>query len=367
MEAGKMELMEEKYYLDSILFDVSNMIEMNLQGRAITYHMELVDEVPNGLIGDSIGVRRIMTNILGNAVKYTEQGTITMKVWKEETEDFYLCFSVTDTGCGILEEDKEKIFESYEQADVKKNRKVMGTGLGLAITRKLVDMMDGSIQVESEYQKGSCFTVRIKQAVFDKSPSEQKNINSDILLSQGIRNITRVSVIYPKAHILVVDDVELNLRVASGLLKKFQMQIDTANSADQAIKKAQERKYDLIFMDHMMPDKDGVETMEEIRKIPGRENIPAIALTANAIRGMKEFFEESGFQDYLAKPISQKRLIQVLRKWMPEELQVKVENVEDHSKERVRRETDKLEKIYGLTFVVRPLGLPLYLDRKSVV
>ncbi|MDR0442525.1 MAG: response regulator [Treponema sp.] len=330
IEAGKLEIVPVKYRLSSLINDTANIIRIRLGEKPIRFSTNIDENISNNLIGDEVRLRQILLNLLSNAVKYTEEGTIQLTVDLEElsTEDhtqMLIRFAVTDTGIGIKPEDQEKLFKDFVQLEAKKNLGIEGTGLGLAITRRLCLLMGGDISVKSEYGKGSTFTVIIPQVI--DSPGQFTQAEPELSTSPaGIGSESRVSRVqqgavwytFPNARLLVVDDIALNLKVAKGLLAPYQAKIDTCSSGLEAIEKVKRglstrANYDIIFMDHMMPGMDGVETAAALRKIEGYAHTPIIALTANAMRGQREFYLEQGFNDFLSKPVDPKLLDEILR------------------------------------------------------
>jgi signal transduction histidine kinase/CheY-like chemotaxis protein len=449
IESGKMDIMEEPYQISSLLNDVINMANARKGDKDIEFMVDCDPNIPDHLKGDEMKIRQVVINLLTNAIKFTREGGVLLKVFaREESYGVNLCFSVKDSGIGIKEENLPKIFQSFHQVDTKKNRAIEGTGLGLAISKRLVSMMGGFIKVESEYGVGTEFTVVIPQKVVDSKPivevKEKQKVNllayfsmnniphpfsvggykqiinnigqnlgityhfsgskkqtkeyldsnmnfthlflgrdeyqqdreyfdslaekisvvvvqdqnGRIKISDGIRNIykpfyvlpvgnaingERLSFnigtssknghrfIAPEARILVVDDNMMNLKVAMGLMKPYQLQIRTTDSGMEAIRILKKQHFDLIFMDHMMPEMDGVETVQRIRAMEPEyyQNVPIIALTANAVSGAREMFLNEGFQDFLAKPIDIAMLERILKLWLPKDLIMHKEEKDD--------------------------------------
>lgn len=423
IESGKFEIIPVDYMLPSLLMDISNMISVRVSDKPVYFLMNVDSCLPAHLIGDDIRIRQILMNLLGNSVKFTKEGHISLDVEGEKTGDstWKLVFKVTDTGIGIKEEDIGKLFGTFSQVDTKKNRAVTGSGLGLAISKSFAEMMGGSITVASEYGRGSVFTVTVYQEVKKYEPLGRVNDSGlkhvliceddDVLISTLGRSLENLEVSYricsdygriktfsdathavirrknfasvrdvltfmfkPEniylilengehaleeymdykqiqlplaglqfvsafnnkeivsgykkhgfdrtrivplefARVLVVDDNETNLSVAKGLLLPYKMTVDTAESGYKAIELLKTVKYDLIFMDHMMPEMDGVETTAYIRKMDGDfyRNVPIVALTANAISEAKDMFLSSGFNDFISKPIEMSELNRVLK------------------------------------------------------
>ena len=422
IESGKMNIVEVVYESLSIINDISNIVNNRIGEKDIEFIVDLSPDIPHELFGDNVRIHQILINLLNNAVKFTKQGRVGLKMYSEPIDEntILLKAEISDTGMGIKKEDIGKLFHSFQQLDSKRNRNVEGTGLGLAISQQLLNLMHGKISVESEYGKGTTFFVEIPQKVIsevkiaetsDEKISVAMMIQNDYVLEQIKRDLDRKGIAYtdfrkggsledikggfliidrvlfegsvkdfvtknsdvkclivepydavedirlpnvrylkkpvysvtlysalglsgeikigdnegndfvfiaPDAHILIVDDNPINLTVANGILEPLKMQIDTANGATETLEKVKEIKYDIIFMDHMMPDVDGVETTHIIRRmIPGYEEVPIIALTANAIGGTKEMFLREGMNDFVAKPIETKEIVAMVRKWLP--------------------------------------------------
>lgn len=428
IESGKMDISSVEYEPMSLINDMVNIIMTRIGNKNLELTMDVDPNLPHELYGDNIRIKQIMVNLANNAVKFTQQGQVHLKVgfWQADEENIELQVAVTDTGRGIKEEDMAKLFKSFQQVDSKRNRNVEGTGLGLAICKQLVSLMNGKIHVESVYGEGSTFSFVIPQRVIKSTPSidklsekvvtagllenpyiaEQMEIDlprlgaeysriasekelpglkergirylfveqslftdavQDFLrINQGITGVVLVNFratrqydipnvrvvkkplyslslasvlngddVYasfsqmtvedfdftaPEAEVLIVDDNAINLTVAQGLLEPLQMKIDTALSGKEAVMKITDKRYDIVFMDHMMPEMDGVETTRVIRRMLGDNGqIPIIALTANAVDGTRELFVSEGMNDFVAKPIELKVISSKLKKWLPEE------------------------------------------------
>ncbi|MCM1165410.1 MAG: PocR ligand-binding domain-containing protein [Lachnospiraceae bacterium] len=425
IESGKMDIVEVEYEPLSIIQDLASIVNSRIGDKDIEFTMDIPPSLPKILYGDNVRIHQIILNLLTNAVKFTRQGEVHFKMDFERIDDETVLMKaeIRDTGIGIKQEDMHKLFNSFQQVDSKRNRNIEGTGLGLAISRQLLALMNGTITLESEYEKGTTFFFELPQKIidpapivpeFDKTPKLAILIENRYVKAQLIRDIERsgteyidladsslfedlkvdflivekayfsdtlrdfiksrpdmqciilvdydsidvidipnvrviskpaysmslynamgiqdinlegggsendgFSFIAPEAHILVVDDNSVNLTVATGLLEPLKMRIDTANSAAEAIEKIHHVKYDVIFMDHMMPEVDGVEATHIIRRlVPSYNGVPIIALTANAIGGAREMFIREGMNDFLAKPIDIKDALSKLRKWLPQE------------------------------------------------
>ena len=328
IESGKMELVLENYRLDEVIKNLVHMIQERIEKKNLKFTVKVNEKIPNVLFGDSVRIRQIAVNLLTNAVKYTPAGEIIFAVdfEKNAANNFFLKFSVQDTGIGIREEDRKKLFTDFQRFDLKRNKNIEGTGLGLAITYKFVQMMNGWINVESVYGKGSTFYVTIPQKVIAE---EVIGSFEDKLNSADKRKKYTPSIIAPAAKILVVDDNEMNLLVVQSLLKKTQIQIVTALSGMDALKKMTETKFDVIFLDQMMPHLDGIETYRMAKNLPDNKSkdVPTIAFTANALSDAREIFLREGFTDYLSKPVDGKKLEDTLKKYLPSEKIISAEKI----------------------------------------
>ena len=429
VESGKMTIEESEYEPMSIINDVANIINTRIGDKDVELILDIAPNLPRNVIGDCERIKQVIINLSNNAVKFTKQGQVVLKVGFTQTKDdeINLEVSVSDTGIGIKKEDLSKLFQSFQQLDSKRNRNIEGTGLGLTIAQRFIHLMGGEISVTSEYEKGSTFSFWVPQKIFDKQPSivvkDKATIRAAGLVANGflrdhlekdmkhleipyislestkdlhilveenipyffigqsmfsseieefLKNHTNITAILmidfrtsvklnipnlmvvkkpvyvlniasifngedlnmgygfyahedfefiaPEAEILIVDDNVINLTVAEGLLKPLQMKIDTALSGSEAIDKISNKKYDLVFMDHMMPELDGVETTHIIRRFHSEyDNIPIIALTANAVSGTKEMFLAEGMNDFVAKPIEMRTMLTKLRNWLPKQ------------------------------------------------
>jgi len=316
IESGKLELNPVNYDFHALIDNITSMFSYVAQKKGLEFRYECVGEMPEFLYGDDIRLRQVLTNICGNAVKYTEKGQVKLKT---SVSGGNLVFEISDTGMGIRKEDIKKLFIAFERAGTDKNRGIVGTGLGLSICKSFVEMMGGHILVDSEYEQGSVFTVVIPAVLGNKAEVKSK------------KNLRKEQTLYaPDACILVVDDNEFNLKVAEGLLGLFRIKTKTASSGRKAIDLVQKNNFDLVFMDHMMPEMDGIETTGIIRKLGGQyAKLPIIALTANAIQGAKEMFLSSGFSGFISKPIELNELNEILWEWLPfDKIEDKIEEKE---------------------------------------
>ena len=315
IEAGKMDLVTLPFQMSSIIIDVSTMINVRLKGKKVKLVLEVDENIPYTMLGDEIRIKQVMVNLLNNAVKFTEEGTITLRLTYEKLGDgksVKLYGSVEDTGIGIKPKDLVKLFSSFEQVDTKRNRSVEGTGLGLAISRKLCESMGGSITVDSVYGKGSTFSWTMVNEVEDWRPMGKV----DHAENAGQDKLFKYTFTTENVKVLVVDDNKVNLKVAEGMLTPYKVQVYTAESAMEALNILNKELFDIVFMDHMMPVMDGVEALYKLREIPEQRNSVVIALTANAISGVREQYLEYGFQGFLPKPLEAKALDACLQKFI---------------------------------------------------
>ena len=335
IEAGKMNIVDSAYQLSSLIDDVSGMMRFRAQDKGLDYVIDVDASLPDGLYGDKVRVRQIVTNLLTNAVKYTEHGSVSMTVRGERkgSDTLLLTFIVRDTGIGIRPDDLERLFTKFHRLDLEHNSTVEGTGLGLVITQRLLELMDGTIDVQSEYGKGSVFTVTIPQKIVSEETvgDDRSTYRENAQEPKAYRAAFRA----PSARVLVVDDTKMNLTVAAGLLKQTGMQIDTAGSGAEAVALARETAYDVILMDQRMPEMDGTEALHRIRAIGDGPNTatPVICLTADAVIGAKERYIAEGFSDYLPKPINSIALEKLLMKYLPQEKLVTAQAEPPHAKE----------------------------------
>ncbi len=321
IESGKMEILPVKYDLGMLINDLRIFTANRAEKKGLKFVIDCVPDVPRLLNGDEIRIKQIISNILTNAVKYTEKGTVTLKIDYDKADErsIFLKVAVEDTGRGMRQEDMEKLFKPFERIEEIKNRHIEGTGLGMNIVQQLLTLMGSKLEVTSEYGKGSTFRFVVRQEVV--SWKELGDVNAAVT---GKRDQTSSQSRFtaPNAKILVVDDIAMNLNVFAGLLKRTKIKITKAASGEEAIEKARETEFDILFIDHMMPEMDGIETMERIKKdrFALCRNKPMVALTANAISGAREFYLEKGFANYLSKPIDSKTLEKMIMELLPPEL-----------------------------------------------
>ena len=363
LEAGKMEIVPVQYELTSTINDVVSMTMSMANDKGLSFEVNVDPKTPHLLYGDEIRIKQCMTNILSNAVKYTEQGGLTLNVGFEKADDasadesgfegsIHLLISVKDTGIGIREEDMDKLFSAFDRLDQVRNKAVKGTGLGLSITKQLLEAMGSELKVESEYGKGSDFHFSVLQKVTvweeigDLSEAFKKYIPHDksAHMDDGFYA--------PNANILVTDDTENNLLVVTRLLKRSSIKIDTADSGKRTLELVTEKKYDLIYLDHMMPEMDGIETLHRMKELEGNMNAdtPVIVLTANAVSGSREKYLEEGFTDYMTKPVSYLALKNSLLKYLPEGKteQRSAEAEQDKEAEFNKEDAEILSKLEGI-------------------
>ena len=356
IEAGKMEIAESDYKLSSVLNDVTNMIVFKARQKDLVFNVKVDESLPDGLYGDEVRVRQVVTNVLNNAVKYTHEGSVSLGVSGEKAftesgrEIINLVFKISDTGIGIKTEDLPKLFKKFERIDLIKNNTVEGTGLGLSITQNLLHLMNGTINVESEYGKGSVFTIYLPQKVTSDEPIGNFHEKFDRYVHT--MRAYQESFKAPEAHLLVVDDTDMNLTVIDGLLSKTEINLDTASSGADALILTKASKYDLILMDQRMPIMDGTQTLNAIRAQDDGMNTdtPIICLTADAVSGARNKYLEEGFTDYLSKPVEGATLEAALIKYLPpEKIILKDQNDVSEEELEAAKEISELEKFYMST------------------
>ena len=319
IESGKLEIIPVDYEVNSLISDCCNMAAGRAKAKELELLVECADNVPMKLCGDETHIRQIIMNLLTNAVKYTEKGTVKLIVSGSFNDGgFVLKVDVSDTGIGIAEENLPQLFTQFQRFDLQRNRNIEGTGLGLSIVKRLCDLMSGTITARSVLGSGSTFTVELPQKVVDSTPCGGVNLN----YSAGAEHEYHHSFEAPEAKILAVDDLPVNLLVIANLLKETRIKIDTAGSGRECMDKCSQQKYDLILMDHMMPEMDGVQTFEKLHGDKSSPNFetPVIMLTANALAGMREQYMDVGFADYVSKPVRGAKLEEAIRRNLPESL-----------------------------------------------
>ena len=319
IESGMMTLTPCNYQVAEEVRELYNIVAFRAKKKGLQLMFNIESTMPSILHGDEIRVRQILINIINNAIKYTKVGWVKVYITyeKENDDNIIVVASVEDTGIGIKKEDMPKLFDKFQRLDENINHRVEGTGLGLSIVYSLLNMMNGSIDIKSVYQRGSEFTVRIPQVVVDSTPIGDVDMEYSTEVKEYKEMFTA-----PSAKVLVVDDNQINLKIVKGLLKQTKMFIDVAAGGYECLENVQKTKYDIILLDHMMPEIDGVEVLKRLKTMDNNmsKDAPVIALTANAIVGAREQYLSLGFDDYLAKPIDSKELEQVIKSYLPEEL-----------------------------------------------
>ena len=347
IETGKMTLENEEYSLTSMIVDLYNLVQFRAEAKGLTLSFRVDPKLPARLYGDEIRIKQIIINLLTNAVKYTEKGSVEFDICLKERQEDSVSYevSVTDTGIGIREEDMERLFEPFDRLDLKKTRSIEGTGLGLAITRQLLSIMDSELKVESRYENGSRFSFVLTQKVSDWvqigefSPEPHSN--------ETDYNRSKHSLFTaPGMRLLVVDDTPMNLQVVAGLLKRTRMHIDVATSGAECIEKFGREHYDLVFLDYRMPQMNGIETLEMLKKnFPEKfEKTPVISLTASAVAGDKEKMMRAGFTDYLSKPVNIDAMERMMIKYLPQDSVILNDGREEDE------EDDELSKLPDIIF-----------------
>lgn len=349
IESGKMELVPGKYYMSVLLKDVSLIITAQAMAKGLSFQMKVDNTIPNRLYGDKVRIRGILINILNNAVKYTKEGSVTFEVSviEKNAEKVKLEFKVSDTGVGIRPEDQKSLFKSFEQLDRKVHYGVEGSGLGLAISNGYVTLMGGEIKVSSIYGKGSVFTVILEQEIVDPAPMDEDYSHEEEQKNGSTLGTMQISGV----QVLVVDDNMVNLRVADGILNSYGLLVDTASSGKEAIELCRKKKYHLIFMDQMMPEMDGVETMKQIRAenqyyAAGGES-KIIVLTADAISGARKQLMEKGFDEYLGKPMNLKQIERLLVRFLPPE-KIEIQITDKKKDDSQKAKTEDINYIKGV-------------------
>ncbi len=334
IDSGLMEIIPDDYELYSVLNDCYTLLELRAAGKGLSLELVNAPDIPANLYGDEIRIRQIITNLLTNAVKYTDNGSITMTVgFTENDTPLYLSnedapnerlidlrVSVKDTGRGISETGLKSLFNSFTRVDEKKNKNIEGTGLGLAITKQLTELMGGRIDVTSQEGVGSEFTVVIPQRAVGNAT--MGDFSERFRRKKNAGRKYKVSFVAPEARILVVDDLEVNLKVVTMLLKNTEAKIDTATGGEACLKAYESNDYDVVLLDHMMPEMDGMETLKQLKKSKKymAKRTPVVALTANATLGAEKIYLDTGFDDYLTKPVKGEELEAMILKYIPEEL-----------------------------------------------
>ena len=362
IESGKMEIVPAEYDLSSLIHDLANMATQRAKGKNLRLEVQVDRQLPSRLYGDDVRIRQILTNLLTNAVKYTHEGTVWLRAESRREEGrAVLRFEVADTGIGIKEEDLPKLSAEFERIEEDRNRNIEGTGLGMNITIQLLELLGSRLQVKSTYGEGSRFYFELEQEIIDPTPigdfeSRIHQLADDYSYSSKF--------LAPEAKLLVVDDNAVNRRVLRNLLKETQIQVAEAEGGRECLELVQKNHYDLIFLDHMMPEMDGIETLHRMQQLTGHpcQGTPVVVLTANAVSGAKEKYLEEGFDDFLSKPIVPEKMENLLKKMLPRELLQEASSPEPipRQRETVPREEplESLPPVEGLDWNYAWLHLP---------
>ena len=358
IESGKMELIPVVYDISLVMYDLVSMMKPRAESKGLTFIANVNRNIPRGLYGDNIRLKQCILNLITNAVKYTPKGSVIVTADYLNTLDGYidLRISVKDTGIGIKPEDIARMFSPFERVDEERNRTIEGTGLGISIVKRLLAMMGSELKVTSEYGKGSEFSFTVRQEVRDENPIgdyEKRYLHSLETAETYHEQFTA-----PEARILIVDDIEMNLTVATGLLKSTEIHIDTALSAKNALIHTEKKEYDVIFIDDRMPGMGGVEMLKELRSRKKNPNCdkPCIVLTANAIAGAKESYMKAGFEDYLSKPIDAAELEKTLLRYLPKEKIVMSRKTAEPKPEETESEAEMLNREKQIEELKRYIG-----------
>ena len=356
IESGKMEIIPVDYDFSSLIYDTVNMIHEKAKEKGLELFVEVDNDIPYMLHGDDVRIRQILINLLSNAVKYTEKGSVTFKVNGTMVDSIEkLTFTIKDTGIGIKKEDLSKLFSEFERVEEERNRHIEGTGLGMSITKNLLNMMNSALIVNSEYGVGTEFSFEVEQGIVSLEPVGNLASRIDLENKEYEYDVPFTA---PEAKVLVVDDNSTNLLVFSNLLKETEINVHTASSGIEALETIKNNKYDIIFLDHMMPDMDGIEVMQKITSSTDHLNVgtPVIVLTANAIVGAKEKYISAGFTDYLSKPIIPDKLEKTIQQYLPNEKIIF--GKKDTSKRKITIEyQEKLPQIEGVNWEYARLHL----------
>lgn len=378
IESGALSLINGEYKLSQVILDVKNMTEKKAKDKGLSFSIEVDEDIPENLYGDELRIKQVMINIINNAIKYTMEGSVNINISYLKVENheknIELVIDVSDTGIGIKEDEKNKLFTKFQRLDEIRNKNVEGTGLGLSIAKSFVTMMDGYIDVDSIYGEGTTFSIHIIQEVTD--PETIGNIDDRAVNNKRSDN-EHIKLMAPSARILVVDDNELNLKVLLGLLKITRISIDTASSGKECIEKMKDEQYDCVLLDIMMPELNGVETLKVLKDKNIKGDVPVIALTADATAGAEDLYISLGFDDYLTKPISYSKCEDALIKYLPKNKLLNDEEIEevlredsnkpivlviDDSPDNLKMHKELLSKSYQGVFVKNKKMADKYLD-----
>lgn len=349
IESGKMELNIAEYSLIELIEPLVDMMKIRAQKKSLTFKLNINKKLPSGLIGDDIRIKQIILNLLTNAIKYTSEGFVELVLdGSTKNNKFVLHVEVNDTGIGIKKENIDKVLTAFERVDSQKNKGIEGTGLGLHIVQQLLVLMDSKIKISSTYGKGSSFSFDIVQAIWNKTPIGKIDENP----VKKANSFYQASFIAPDAHILIVDDTEINLYVVKHLLQETEIQIETALSGPECLELVKQKHYDLIFLDHMMPLMDGIETLAHIKNEANLcKDVPIVALTANAISGSEEMYLSKGFSGYISKPINQNKIEEMISSLLPPEYikEAPVRNRRQNKPDLNLPEVEGMDNAYAMT------------------
>ena len=324
IEAGRMEFAHTKYNIAEVIYSVSNMVYMKTEQKNLEYKLDISPDFPKAFYGDPMRIKEIFQNLLSNAIKYTEEGSIRLTLSGEREEERYkIRLQVSDTGIGMSKEDQANLFKRFMRS--KKAESVLGTGIGLNITLNLIELLGGTIDVESELNVGTTFTVTFYQEIADSDPLDFSEITREkaVFYIESNSFLEEIHVCFPEAKVLLVDDMEANLKVEHGLMELFDIDADMAIGGKKALEKVAQNRYDIIFLDHMMPDMDGIVTLQKIRELENGKNVPVIALTANAVAFSTNFYTDNGFDASAIKPLHTTDLLAVLKEYIPHRIRNK--------------------------------------------
>ena len=347
IETGKMEIVPTKYYSSSIIKDMNVLFSQQAKEKGLAFLMDVDETLPSQMYGDKIRIRAVLINVISNAIKYTQKGEVhvSVKVLEHRENKVRIQFSIKDTGIGIRQEDQERLFDAFAQFDREVNYGIEGSGLGLSIASGVIELMGGTIRVESEYGVGSNFIIEIEQEVIDETPVDMSYVETEP--EEKERKLT-----FPGMKILAVDDNEINLRVVSGILQSYEIEVDAVPSGKAAIEACGKLRYDMILMDQMMPELNGTKTMKIIRETYKEyEDCPIIALTADAMSGVREKLMKEGFDEYLCKPLSVKSLERILAEEFSDKLVIKKNTKSENEEKGETSEKEDLETVFGSEFL----------------
>lgn len=354
IESGKMEIINESYSLAKAINDIDNLIKIKIKDKPVTFEINISESIPDSLYGDEVRLKQVLINLLNNAIKFTDYGKISLKLdfEKVDGDKGRLKAVIEDTGCGIKDENMQLLFKSFQRIDTMNNRLIEGTGLGLSICKNIVGLMNGNISVESKYNEGSRFYFDIVQKYFINGQSALKAFEDSRVNKRPEQN-NKLRFIAPKAKILIVDDNIINIKVMEGILEPYKMEIETATSGYECLDILEKEKFDIIFMDHMMPGLDGIETLKRIRGMEGEyyRAVPVIALTANVVSGIRDKFLAEGFNDYISKPVDTSVINKCIKNILPKDFIIECENeTEAHEKTDIKLIIPDVDTVLGLKY-----------------